>query len=318
MIARILRLLLALQLLALAALWLAFARLGAGPLTAALAALALLLLLRALITAHNFWLGWRGGSATPDAYRPGPAARARLFGGEFAATLLTSSYWMAWPGPRGRIAAPGRQRGLPVLLIHGYVCNRGYWSGLSRLLARAGISYAALDLEPPGADLDDYVPLVRRALEELCAASGSAQAIIVAHSMGGLVARAYLRAHGAARVARLISVGTPHHGTGLARMAPGRNAWQMRHGGAWLAELAAAEDGPRRALITSIFSHHDNIVAPQTSAFLPGAKNLAFGAIGHVALGRHPLVLACVMKEIALASAAAAGAPPPQAPPCQP
>ena len=69
--------------------------------------------------------------------------------------------------------------------------------------------------------------------------------MIVAHSMGGLVARAYLRRHGGAQVARVITLGTPHHGTALANLAPGSNARQMsRPGGqpnAWLAQLAASE-----------------------------------------------------------------------------
>jgi hypothetical protein len=54
-----------------------------------------------------------------------------------------------------------------------------------------------------------------------------------------------------------------------------------------------------RALFTSIFSHHDNIISPQTSSLLPGARNLAFGGIGHVALGRNPRILGTVMRELA-------------------
>ncbi|WP_317205529.1 esterase/lipase family protein [Janthinobacterium sp.] len=302
MIARVLKLLLALQLLVAALLWLALRR-HAGPYGAAALALAALALLRLLLTANSFWLSWRARSATPAPLRPSAAARCRLFLGEFAATLLSSSWDMAWPrlaGQRGAAAAPSA---LPVLLVHGYVCNGGYWAQLSRRLARAGVRHAAVDLEPPGAGIDAFVPQLHQAVEALCAASGSARVIIVAHSMGGLVARAYLRGHGAARVARVVTLGTPHHGTALAGLGPGLNARQMRRGGAWLEALAAAEGAPRRALFTSIFSHHDNIVAPQTSARLEGAKNIEFAGVGHVALGRDAGVLRCVLEEIALASA---------------
>ena len=54
------------------------------------------------------------------------------------------------------------------------------------------------------------------------------------------------------------------------------------------------------ALITSIYSHHDNIVAPQSSAQLPGARNLAFGGIGHVALASDARVLRQLLAEIAI------------------
>lgn len=42
--------------------------------------------------------------------------------------------------------------------------------------------------------------------------TGEAQADLVAHSFGGLVARAYLAKHGPERVRRLITLGTPHKG----------------------------------------------------------------------------------------------------------
>ena len=306
MIARLLKIVLVLQLLAAAGLWLLavrFWQVAPGP--ALLLAPGLLILVRALITANNFCLNWRYRSATPAQYRLRPGAWWRMFFEEFGATLLASSWSMAWPGVARRIWPDGA--GPPVLLIHGYGCNRGYWTQLGALLRQAHISHYAIDLEPVAAAIDDYVPQVQRAVLSLCAASGSERVIIVAHSMGGLVARACLRAHGSAHVARVIMLGTPHHGTRLASFGFGRNARQMRRSGrasdacgsTWLTALAGAEDAPQRALLTSIYSHHDNIVAPQTSCHLPGAKNIEVGGIGHVALGSNRRVLRCVLDEIA-------------------
>jgi hypothetical protein len=78
-----------------------------------------------------------------------------------------------------------------------------------------------------------------------------------------------------------------------------RAAGESAEGSPWLRELAASEDEATRALITSIYTHHDNIVAPQTSSLLPGARNIEFGGIGHVAMGSNPRILAEVMREIA-------------------
>jgi len=304
MIARALRWLMLLQVLAALGLSWVLWRAGVRP-----AALALLLgvlgvlLLRALIVARNFWQS-RRFAGEPAPQRLGWTAAARLFAGELGANLRTSSWGMLHPR-LCTAGAPGKDM-LPVLLIHGYVCNRGFWTPMSCQLARAGVAHGAVDLEPVGAGIDDFVPAVEQAIAALLARAGAGKVVIVAHSMGGLVARAYLRRHGTARVARVITIGTPHHGTALARLAPGSNARQMsRPGGqpnAWLAQLAADETAQARALITSIYSYHDNIVAPQDSARLPGARNSAYAGLGHVALASDTRVLRQVLLEITIVS----------------
>ena len=74
-------------------------------------------------------------------------------------------------------------------------------------------------------------------IDAIRAATGAAKVMLVAHSMGGLVARAYLRRYGAAHVRCLVTIGTPHHGSVHAWLVPGVCLAQMRPGNAWLAEL---------------------------------------------------------------------------------
>jgi triacylglycerol esterase/lipase EstA (alpha/beta hydrolase family) len=302
---RLLRALLAVQALAAAAIaFAAYAWFGATAWQALLAGLGSVLLVRLVINANNFVLAARFASPTPAAFRLGLGGRLRLFAEEFRASMLESSWHMTRGAAHARIH-PGSTLP-PVLLLHGYGCNSGYWAHLVPLLDAARISHATVDLEPVMGDIDGYVPLVERAVSELCAQAGAGKVAIVAHSMGGLVARAWMRRHGSARVARVITLGTPHHGTSLASFGLGANAAQMRRArgtagaaeSAWLRQLAASEDGATRALITSIYTHHDNIIAPQTSSMLPGARNIEFGGVGHVALGSNPRILAAVMHEL--------------------
>lgn len=267
-----------------------------SPLVALALGLGAAVLVRLLIFSNNFILSTRSASVTPPAFRLGALAWLRMFGEEFAASMLQTSWFVPRAAPRQVIYPDSRHP--PVLLLHGYGCNSGYWDQLAPLLDAARISYATLDLEPITGDIDDYVPLVERAADRLLAASGAATLAIVAHSMGGLVARAWLRKHGSQRVTRVITLGTPHNGTALASFGVGRNAAQMRREGAWLRELAAGEDAATRALVTSIYTHHDNIIAPQTSSLLEGARNVEMGGVGHVALGRNRRVLARVMDEL--------------------
>jgi triacylglycerol esterase/lipase EstA (alpha/beta hydrolase family) len=258
-------------------------------------------LVRLLINMNNFAMAACFASTTPHAFRLSAKARLRLLAEEFRASMLVTSWLIPRAGAATRIHADSPY--VPVLLLHGYGCNSGYWAHLIPLLDAARISHASVDLEPVAGDIDGYVPLVERKVEALCAATGSAKVAIVAHSMGGLVARAWMRAHGTHALARLITLGTPHHGTALARFGLGENAAQMRPGSAWLRQLAASEDadgkGAARALVTSLYTHHDNIVSPQESSRLEGARNLEFGGVGHVALGSNPRVLAAVMQELA-------------------
>jgi triacylglycerol esterase/lipase EstA (alpha/beta hydrolase family) len=281
--------------------WLAVARFGLAAWQAALLGIGSVALVRLLINMNNFAMAACFASATPGAFRLGARARLRLLAEEFGASMLVTSWLIPRAGAATRIYPDSRHP--PVLLLHGYGCNSGYWSRLTPLLDAGRISHATVDLEPVAGDIDGYVPAVEQAVQALREATGARQVAIVAHSMGGLVARAWMREHGTSALARLITLGTPHHGTALARFGLGQNAAQMRTGSAWLQRLAAGESGEARALVTSLYTHHDNIVSPRESGSLPGARNLEFGGVGHVALGSNPRVLAAVMKELgALAS----------------
>lgn len=265
---------------------------------------ATVLLLRLLITANNFSLAWGYRSETPREYQVQPWQACKLFLGEFRATMTSSSWTMPFHTFSKRIAT--NPTAAPVLLIHGYGCNSGYWHAMSKALIRANITHYAIDLEPIIGGIDEYVPMIHEAVERICEETGNSKIIIVAHSMGGLATRAYLRDHGSSCIAKVITLGTPHHGTGLARFGIGLNTRQMRWSvgeqeglsSEWLHKLAMSEDKSVYRLIVSIYSHHDNIVSPQTSSHLHGARNIEFHGIGHVALAFHPLIQAQVIREI--------------------
>ena len=107
---------------------------------------------------------------------------------------------------------------------------------------------------------------------------------LVGHSMGGLVARAYLRRYGSGKVRWLLTLGTPHHGSVHAWLFPGVSLAQLRPGSAWLAELNRDEGKPFAMRFVSLWSWHDSMVAPQASSRLGGAVNVELDGIGHNAL----------------------------------
>jgi pimeloyl-ACP methyl ester carboxylesterase len=142
----------------------------------------------------------------------------------------------AHPSPR----VPSSQQHPPMLLLHGYGCNRGVWWWLRRCLSgQHGVWTATLTLEPMFGDIDGYTEQIAQRIARLQAVTGAMRVIIVAQGMGGLAALAYLRRYGEDHVERLITLDMPLMGSSLARLAPGRNARQMEPGSAWLRELRA-------------------------------------------------------------------------------
>lgn len=182
------------------------------------------------------------------------------------------------------LASPGR-RG--VLLIHGFVCNRGLWNPWMKQLRRTGTPFKAINLEPVLGPIDRYVHCIDAAVAQIENETRLAP-VIVAHSMGGLAVRAWLRERAAdRRVHSVVTIGTPHAGTSMARFALSANTRQMREGNRWLLDLAASETCARRNLFTCYFGHCDNIVFPARNATLEDATNHHVPGLAHVDLAFH-------------------------------
>ncbi|MFC7407521.1 esterase/lipase family protein [Hydrogenophaga atypica] len=204
--------------------------------------------------------------------------------------------WRRWPDTAFPSAATSGQRA--VVLVHGFVCNRGLWTPWLRELRRREVPYATVNLEPVFGSIDDYAVLIEDAVARATAATGQPP-LLVGHSMGGLAIRAWLRAAGAGaaqRVHHIVTLGTPHHGTWLARFSHLTNGRQMQPGGPWLRQLLTDEAASAYPQFTCWYSNADNIVFPASTATLPGADNRHIAGVPHVAMAFHPKVMADTLK----------------------
>lgn len=226
----------------------------------------------------------------PAEFRVGRLALAGAMLRELAAHLVVfgalvpfEALWMRRAPRRGPAGA-----GTPVVLVHGYLCGAGAWWRFARRLRARGFATRAVNVGPAFGSIDDMADALAREVEAACAAAGASRVSLVAHSMGGLVCRAYLRRHGGGHVARLVTIGTPHAGTHVAFFAAGANARQMEPGNAWLAGLAQHEASMRTVAgdglppAVAVFSYHDNYVAPQASSRLDWARSVPVAGCGHV------------------------------------
>jgi triacylglycerol lipase len=175
-----------------------------------------------------------------------------------------------------------------LLLIAGYLCNRAAWKPLLDGGTLAGCNVATVNIEPVFGPIDGYADEIDAAVRRLQAGSGAARVFLVGHSMGGIAARAYLRRHGDAAVARVITLASPHHGTVFGVLGHGRNARQMARGSEYLTTLAGAETVERRRGFTCIATLDDNLVVPRSSPLLPDAEHHLVDGVGHLALTEDP------------------------------
>ena len=286
-----------------------------GELAWAGAGATLILLGYALFLAVEFML-----LATLAQRDPAPPPSAGQLLRAWWAEVLTAPQVFCWRQPFRSLAEPdftpaqavGR-RG--VVLVHGFVCNRAIWNPWMARLRSEQIPFVAVNLEPLFGSIDDYVTAIDAAVLRLETSTGLPP-VIAAHSMGGLAIRAWIATcAGDRRVHHVVTIGTPHQGTCLARFALTTNGRQMRIGSDWLTWLAQQEPPTRFARFTCFYSHCDNIVFPAQMATLPGARNLHIPGAAHVHLAFHHEVFDEVRSRLqdhpgptsASASASAAG-----------
>lgn len=186
--------------------------------------------------------------------------------------------------------------GSAVVFVHGFVCNRGFWAPWMRALEQLGVPYTSVNLEPVFGSIDAGTALIEEAVAR-AEALGDERPVLVCHSMGGLAARAWMagQAGAAERIAKVITIGSPHNGTWLARFSRVANGRQMRPGNPWLETLAHNERTQHGAAAYERFvcwySNTDHIVFPASTATLEGADNRHVPGSPHVALAFHPRVM---------------------------
>ena len=243
---------------------------------------ALVVFAYAIVLAAEFVLLHRahGSDPTPVA---GPSLLLRAWWGEVRSAPVVFCWRQPFLSERWPDRVPTDARGRRgLLLVHGFVCNRGLWNPwLARLHAR-GTPFIAVDLEPVFGSIDDYIQIIERAVTRLEAATGLAP-VVVAHSMGGLALRRWWAGQRSGdRLHHAVTIATPHHGTWLARFALTPNGRQMRRDSRWLQSLSRLEPPSRAARFTCFYGHCDNIVFPPGTATLAGADNRHLAGVAHV------------------------------------
>jgi triacylglycerol lipase len=204
--------------------------------------------------------------------------------------------------------APG-----PVLLVPGYGGGQGALRSLADVLTAQGRDATVVAVPGNGTgDLAATADALGDAVDAALERTGATSVDVVGYSAGGVVARLWVAADdNAARVRRVVTLGSPHHGTTLADLAgdlaPDQcpiGCTQLGTASDLLARLNAGDETPVGPTWVSIWSEDDQTVTPPDSARLDGALNLPVQSVcpgvqvSHGELPRDPFVQALVLDEL--------------------
>lgn len=176
----------------------------------------------------------------------------------------------------------------PVILIHGYMMRGGVLWPMLWYLKRKGFQEVSLfTYKKPWKDIASSAEQLAEEIDKVLSQCKIKKVDLVAHSMGGLVARYYINFLGGDRkVGRLVTLGTPHNGTILWALSSFKSGVQMRPESRFLTYLA--ENDEKLALVPtwSIYSDFDELIIPADSPVLEGKNivNRKIPDLGHTGL----------------------------------
>jgi len=187
--------------------------------------------------------------------------------------------------------------GTPIIMLPGYTENAGALWWLAHKLARRGFRPILLDFPSTFHRLESNVAFLSARLAQLRAALGCDRIAVVAHSMGGVIARAHMLSQPDHGVLTLIAIASPFRGTHIARLGAafrlGHSAIDLCPGSSFACRFPPSTLAS--APIHSIVGCQENIVSPAWSCVLPGYDTHVLALpVGHDA----PLHLAESLAQI--------------------
>jgi triacylglycerol lipase len=189
----------------------------------------------------------------------------------------------------GAAFAPAALAKEPILFVHGWSESSSAWKTMIANFEKDGYAKSELSAYSYNTSTSNKTTAeteVKSRVEALKKATGATKVDIIAHSMGSLNTRWYIKfvAGGEANVDDWVSLGGPNHGTDFANFCFSTACVEMRVGSKFLGELNAGDETPGAVNYGTWWSPCDEIINPDSSVALSGATNTKTACISHGAL----------------------------------
>ena len=233
--------------------------------------------------------------------RPGVFSCLFCYLNSLGSYLLCAVIFVLGPFSHRRvIKSPEQNPALPpLILIHGIYNSAAVWRYLGRRFGKAGFpfstsSYRSVFTSPQRLiqGLEDHVRKVE-------AAFPGQKPVFVCHSLGGLIVRHWLLAPGnRERAGGVLTLGTPHKGSKVAALGPGRLVKHLLPTADFIRSLQNATD-PAPLPCVSLASPTDEAVQPPSSLVPPqGWRLRVTNRLGHFSMLFCPRTARIVMEEL--------------------
>jgi triacylglycerol lipase len=190
----------------------------------------------------------------------------------------------------------------PILFVHGWSSSASTWNTMIGRFEKDGYPkshLSAYSYNTSQSNKTSAANEVKPRVESLLAATGAAKVDIIAHSMGSLNSRWYIKfLGGEPKVDEWVSLGGPNHGTNFAYFCFSTACTEMRPGSTFLNELNAGDETPGSVNYGTWWSPCDEIINPDSSVLLSGATNTETACISHSNLHQNETVYTQVREFV--------------------
>lgn len=190
-----------------------------------------------------------------------------------------------------------------MLLLHGIARRSGSLASIERAIAEAGYRTLNLDYPARRRPLEELVEHVHHAAGGFMGGEGG-HTHFVTHSMGGLLARAYLARHRPSAMGRVVMLAPPNQGSEVADLLAENRLYRRFFGPAG-AQLGTRQDGELRGFLGTVdyplgVIAGDRSIYPLSWLLIPGpndgrvsvARSRVDGMTDHVVVhATHPMLM---------------------------